>query len=51
MRTRIMRVYYCKNKKCTFNIGGNCITSPEIDAHRNCLSCTNKTDFRIPKDA
>lgn len=47
MKTKIIRIDYCKNKKCTFNINGECITNPEIDNHNNCLSCNNKINFKI----
>lgn len=47
MKTRTIKIYYCSNKKCKFNIGTECVTTPEIDNHKNCLSCTNKTSFKI----
>jgi hypothetical protein len=47
MKTKIIKVEYCKNTKCTFNIGETCITRPEIDNHNNCLSCSNKNNYKV----
>ena len=47
MKTKIINWDYCNNKKCGFNIGEQCITRPEIDNHKNCLSCSNKKNFKL----
>lgn len=47
MKTKIIKVKQCLNKKCCFNLGYSCITYAEIDNHNNCLSCSNKVNFKV----
>jgi len=47
MKTKIINMQYCENNKCRFCIGGNCITNPEVDNHKKCLSCTDDKHFKV----
>lgn len=50
MKTKIVNVDSCENIKCSRNWAYRCQCSPEIDNHMNCLSCSNRTNFKLKKE-